>query len=186
MDELLNNAMAAQMLAERLPERSADQWQTWLQNNRNQARPTLYRIPFVRMGGGTFYAPDELEKYVAFEQSRQLGKVKLSGRAAEALRAFGIGEPGGTSLGRIFKGGTANPHPDNKGGTLVQATIREPLMVFAMTPEQAIEFGKELKEAGEAAQRWNNPKQAPAAPHFTTTTLVDNADVVIQRREYKK
>lgn len=185
MDELLSNSMAAQMLAERLSERSAEQWRLWLQNNRNQSRQALYRVPFVRMGGGTFYAPDELEKYVEFEQFRQLGTVKLSGRAAEALRAFGIGEQGGGSLGRHFKGGSANPHPDHKGSTFVQAIIDEPLTVYAMTPEQAIAFGKELVEAGEAAQRINGTEQAQDAPNYKAVTITDDADLLVQRKAYK-
>lgn len=186
MDELLNNPMAAQLLAERLPERSAERWRIWLQNNRNQSRQVPYRIPFVRLGGGTFYSPDELEKFVEFERARHIGRIKLSGRTVETLRAFGIGEVGGSTLGRAFKGGSANPHPNNNGGAFVQATINEPLTVFAMTPQQAISFGEELIEAGKAAQRITNGQQAPSTPNFTATTITDNADCFIQRREYNK
>jgi hypothetical protein len=186
MTDLFNTNAAADYLADAIPGESASYWYQRLVNARRSDRQQPFAIPFSTLGKVCLYEQSDLEQFVEFEKSRRLGKVKLSGRAAEALRAFGIGEPGGSSLGRVFKGGAANPHPDNKGGTLVQATIHEPLMVFAMTPEQAIAFGKELKEAGEAAQRWNNPQQAPEADNFTVTTLTDNADVLVQRMEYNK
>lgn len=187
MENFLDTKAAAEHLHARIPGESVKYWTARLNNLRRTDRTQPFELRFAKVEGKSgFYNRADLERYVEFEKSRRVGKVKLSSRAAEALRAFGIGEAGGTSLGRIFKGGTANPHPDNKGSVFVQAIINEPLTVFAMTPEQAIEFGKELIEAGQAAQRINSTQNTLAVPSFTTTTTTDNADALIQRRGYEK
>lgn len=154
--ELLSTQAAAEYLTHDLPYKTVEQWALWLRNNRNQARRAIYRVKSEQLGRIAVYTKDELASFVEFEKSRQLGKVKLSGRAAEVMRAFGIGEQTGGTQGRSFKGGSANPSVANVTGTVfVQTVIDEPLLVFAMTPEQAIEFGNELVEAGRAAKRIN-------------------------------
>lgn len=152
-DELLSNAVAAHVLHELLPEKTEEQWSTWLQNNRNQSRSVPYRIAFDRLAGGIFYRRDELEKFCEWEKARQLGSIKLTSRMAEALRAVGFGELGGSTRGRVFKGGAANLANDPIEGVYVQTIINEPLLVFAMTPDQAVAFGKELLDAGQAGKR---------------------------------
>lgn len=152
IEELLNNSMTAQVLSERLQDKTPEQWAGWLQNNRNQSRRVPYRIPFQRISGGIFYARDELDKFVEFEKQRQGGAIKLTGRAAEVLQAYGTGTSSGTAYGRRWKGASASLGNGNDG-VFVQAILNEPLLVFAMTPDQAIEFGTELAEAGKAAKR---------------------------------
>jgi hypothetical protein len=182
MTDLFNTNAAADFLNAAVPGESASYWNQRLVNARRSDRQQPFAIPFSTVGKACFYEQSDLEQFAEFEKSRRLGKVKLSGRAAEALRAFG-----GFPQGRPFKGGSAYLLPsETPGGTLVRATINEPLTVFAMTPEQAIEFGKELIDVGKVAQRHNGMQIAPAAPSFTSTTLVDNADMVVQRREYEK
>jgi hypothetical protein len=179
-EELLGNSMTAQALSEQLQDKTPEQWAGWLQNNRNQSRRVPYRIPFQRINGGIFYAREELDKFVEFEKQRQLGTIKLTGRAAEVLRAYG-----GTTQGRHFKGGSAGPHVANDGtGVFVQAIINEPLMVFAMTAAQAIEFGTELIESGQAAQRINSKAAQPDERNTGEyEVIVDNPDITIKRRK---
>lgn len=154
--ELLSRPVAAELLARQLDGKSADQWALWLRNNANTARAAVYRIPVESIGRGSFYQPAELEKFIEFEKSRQLGTIKLAGRAAEALRAFGVGE-GGSTQGRPWKGASANvASREGSGSAFVQAIVNEPLLVFALTVDQAIEFGTELADAGRAARRINN------------------------------
>src|SRR5471030_3437468 len=98
--ELLNTSAASDELCKLLPEKGAKQWYTWLQNNRNEARKVTYRIPYERFGNMAVYARDELLKFVEWEKSFQLGKIKLSSQAVEALHAFGVGQPGGSTTGR--------------------------------------------------------------------------------------
>lgn len=186
MTELLSSGVAAEILNELMPDKTPGQWALWLQNNRNQTRKVSYRIPFERMGGGVFYRREELAAFADWEKGRELGVVKLSNRAAEALRAFGIGEQGGGAQGRRFKGASANPQTANDGsGAFVQVIIEEPLMVFALTPDQAIEFAKELGEAGKAARRTNGPAH-PQTPDLSGyTTVVDN-DSLKMARQVKK
>lgn len=183
MSDIFNTNAAADFLNEAVPGESASYWNQRLVNARRSDRQQPFTIPFSTVGKACFYEQSDLEQFAEFERSRQLGKVKLSGRAAEALRAFG-----GYPMGRAFKGGSAYllPPSDASNSVLVRLTIDEPLMVFAMTAEQAIEFGKELVEVGRVAQRHNNPQQTPAPDNFTVTTIADNADILIQRREYKK
>jgi hypothetical protein len=154
--EWVANSFAPEVLASLYPEagKTPEQWATWLQNNRNNARQVPYRIPFERIEGLVVYAEKELEKFVEWDRRREVGTRTLSPRAAEALHAFGVGQAAGTTHGRRFAGGAANPQASEVDGSVfVQAIINEPLMVFKMTPEQAIDFGRELVEAGKAAQR---------------------------------
>lgn len=153
-DELLSNSVTAQTLFEALPDKTLEQWTLWLQNNRNPARRTPYRIPYVKMGGGVFYRTEELEKYVEWEKARRLGSFKLSGRAAEALRAFGIGEAGGGTTGRKLNITTINPQVDSTSGLLyVQVITNEPLMVYRIEVDQAREIVRELTEAVAVCER---------------------------------
>lgn len=162
---LVLSSMAGHMLSEMWDEsrlaaddptsqKTPEQWTTFLHNNRNPARTVAYRIPCERLDGAVFYDVEELKKYVEVEKQRRLGTVKLSPRVAEAFRAFGIGEAGGGTQGRRFVGGSANPQTSSTDGSVfVQMTIEQPLMVFAMTPEQAVAFGDEIAKAGRAALR---------------------------------
>lgn len=181
MSDLFNTNAAADFLNEAVPGESASYWSQRLVNARRSDRPQPFTIPFSTVGKACFYEQSDLEQFAEFERSRQLGKVKLSGRAAEALRAFG-----GNPQGRPFKGGSAYLIPsDAVGGVRVRLTIDEPLMVFSMTAAQAIEFGKELADVGRAAQRHNSPELSADEGNFTTTTIIDNPDILIQRRVYK-
>ncbi|MET3819042.1 hypothetical protein ACVK00_003681 [Burkholderia sp. PvR073] len=153
-DELLSTQAAAEHLARELPTKSESQWALWLRNNRNQSRSVIYRIPVVHVGRPAYYKPQDLAEFIEFERRMQTGAMPLSGRAKQALQAFGLGEPGSTGLGRKWRDASANLAASEKGA-LVQLVISEPLMVFALSPEQAQAIGRELLEAGQAAQRQN-------------------------------
>lgn len=181
--ELLSRQAAAEWLAQQLQDKNAEQWALFLRNNANNARRAIYRLPVEQIGRNSFYQPDELAKFVQFEQGRQLGTLKLSGRAAEVLQAFGTGTSGATANGRKWKGGSANIGLTNGGERFIQTMINEPLTVFAMTPAQAIEFGKELIEAGQAAQRQNSQANTGNSADMTGyKTVTDNQDILIQRK----
>lgn len=154
-DELFNNPVTSQYLSEQLqdqyPQRSPQQWEGWLQNNRNQSRKVPYRIPFERIAGGVFYSKVEIDKFIESEKQRRAGSIKNSGRVAEIMRAYGIDE-GGTSKGRVWKGLSAYTSND-EGEVYIQLTIKEPWLVYRLTPEQARSAAKELMEVGEAGMR---------------------------------
>lgn len=178
--ELLSRQAAAEWLAQQLQDKTAEQWALWLRNNANTARRATYRIQTEQIGRSAFYNLGELEKFAEFEKGRQLGQLKLTGRAAEVLQAFGTGTEGATTNGRKWKGACANLGTD-KGAAFVQTIINEPLTVFAMTAGQAIEFGRELIEAGQAAQRINS--QAQQQPDMTGyNTVTENATIIIKRK----
>lgn len=183
--ELLSRQAAAEWLAQQLQDKSVEQWALFLRNNANNARRAIYRLPVEQIGRSSFYQPDELAKFVEFEQGRQLGTLKLSGRAAEVLQAFGTGTSGATTNGRKWKGGSANIGLTNRGERFIQTIIDEPLTVYAMTPEQAIKFGTELVEAGKAAQRQNSEAGREKPDMSGYKTIVDNQDILIQRKGNK-
>ena len=125
-EEFLATQVAAEYLAKELTDKSTEQWALWLRNNRNSSRPAVYRVPTRQIGRGAFYRPNDLASFIEFEKKRRLGTVKLSAKAAEALEAFGIGEPGSTAQGRRWVGASANLITD-ASGVSVQTIINEPL-----------------------------------------------------------
>lgn len=184
-EELLSTQAASEYLSKRLPEKTMEQWSLWLHNNRNQTRRAIYRIKTERLGRMTVYTPEELAAFIEFEKSRSIGTIKLTGRAAEAMRAFGLGEAGGGTQGRRFKGGSASPQPaSDSGETFVQAVINEPLMVFTMSPEEAISFGQELTEAGQVAKNYSI-QQSKKSDLNRCETVLDNTAIEIKRRVKK-
>jgi hypothetical protein len=152
--DLLSNSMTAQTLHERLPGKTVEHWMTWLQNNRNQSRRVAYRIPFERMAGGVFYLQEEVERFVEWERGRQLGTVKLTGRAAEAVRAFGIGEASGGATGRRLNISAVLPMIDDATGQpFVRVIANDPLLVYRLEPHEAARLAKELLEASQVCER---------------------------------
>jgi len=151
-EELLSNTVAAQTLHDLEPEKSTAQWLLWLQNNRNQTRSVSYRIPFERMAGGVFYRETELRAFIEWEKSRNLGTLKLTARAAEAMRAFGIGEKGGSATGRRLKVSGINPQVED-GVPYIQLITNDPLMVYRLELDEAEAIIKEMVEAVDVCKR---------------------------------
>lgn len=187
MTTYLDTKAAAQYMNEQIPDESLKYWTARLNNMRRTDRPQTFSLQFAKVEGKAgFYDQKDIFAYAEFEKSRRIGKVKLSGRAAEAMRAFGIGEQGGGTQGRRWMGASVNPAVANDGsGVFVQTIISEPLMVFAMTPEQALKFGKDLVEIGQYAQRSNStePGQAPDLSKYKTVT--DTGSMLVKRRVEK-
>lgn len=146
--ELWGNSFTSQKLSEQLPEKTPEQWELWLRNNRNQSRQVPYRIPFQRISNGTFYSPDEIAKFLDYEKSRQLGVRKLTGRSAEVMRAYGIGTASGSATGRTLTiVGVFQQEDPITGRPYVQLITGDPLMVYRLEPEQAISFASDLVNA---------------------------------------
>lgn len=178
-ESFMATQVAGKYLAENLPHKSPEQWALWLRNNRNNSRPAVYRVPTHHIGRGAFYLAQELDSFIEFEKTRQLGTVTLSAKAVAAMKAFGIGEPGGTTQGRSWSGASANLVTTGNSAS-VQTVISDPLMVFVMTPEQAVEWGKELIDAGQAAQRINKPTESNPSDY---EIISDTPQAIIMRRK---
>lgn len=157
-ETLFTTQAAAEWLHEAISGESPDYWRQALINNRRPDRNPPHRIQFSTLGRAALYTLEALKGFAEFEKSRRLGRLKLTGRAAETIHAFGIGQSGGSTNGRKWNGGSANLSTDGDGNVFVQVIINEPLMVFAMSPDQSAEFGKELAEAGRAAKRQQGAK----------------------------
>jgi hypothetical protein len=153
--ELLNSKAAAEWLNEALPGESVGYWQRWLTNNRSQTRRVPYRIPFQTVVGfkAAHYGVDELARFVEFEKQRQLGSVTLTGRAAEVMRAYGIGEKGGSTTGRKLKVSGIHPQVDETGKPYVQLITDDPLMVYRIEVADAVAVLKELSAAVDVCKR---------------------------------
>ena len=155
-DELLSTQAAAEYLSLHLTGKSTEQWALWLRNNRNQARRAIYRVKSEQMGRMAVYAPQELAAFVEFERSRILGTIKLTGRAVEVMRAYGLGEASGSTTGRKLTVTNVNLQIDNlTQKAYVQIVTSEPLMVYRLEPEQAIQIGEELSKTGQRASLIN-------------------------------
>jgi len=152
---LFTTSKAAAVLHEQFPDKTAAQWTAWLQNNRNPARNAIYPIPFERVSKGVLYRADELAKFVEFEKSRQIGEMRLSRRGAEALRAVGFGEHGGSATGRKLDCQVVAARDEATGEHFAQLIIRHPLLVFRMGPEQVRALARDLKETADAFDRWS-------------------------------
>lgn len=174
---------AGDWLAEAIPGKDSKYWQGVLIANRRNDRPQVHKIPFATVGRGAFYTQEALQEFAEFEKVRRLGKMRLSPRATEALRAFGIGESGGSSTGRKLTVTGINSQIDQATGlAFVQLITSDPLMVYRLEPDQAVAVGKELLEAGQQAQRINSQNQPTATDVTGYEVISDNADVKIMRK----
>jgi hypothetical protein len=155
MDELYSTQAAAEFLSRALPdEGDSAYWSRFLINNRRTDRSPIHRIPFSRVGKAAFYAPEELGRYVEFEKARRLGTVKLTGRAAEALLAFGIGESGGSATGRRLEVADISLQMDEATRKpFVRFVIAEPMLVYRLELSQAQSLAKRLLDAAKAGER---------------------------------
>ena len=144
--ELLSSKLAAERLHEALPGHSIKYWQQWLTNNRNHSRRTVYRIPFHNVIGmrSAHYEPEELKKFIEFEKTRQLGKIELKGRAAEVLRAYGIGEQKGGITGRQWEASIIPQVDEVTQSPYIQIILNDPFLIFRLEIEQAEKLSCEL------------------------------------------
>lgn len=158
--EWLSTQAAGEYLSQQFPAKSAEQWALWLRNNRNQARRAIYRVKAELIGRSAFYAPEELEAFLTFEKSRQRGAIKLTGRAAEVMHAYGIGTSAGSGTGRKLKVTGINPQIDEvTGKPYVQLITHDPLMVYRLEPEQAKTISDELAEVVACCKRASGNQQ---------------------------
>jgi len=154
-EELLSTQAAAERIAEAIHEPGGvAYWSRYLTNNRREDRSPPHRIPFERLGGGAFYRPENIATFIEFEKSRRLGVLKLSGRAAEALRAFGIGEAGGGTTGRKLDCTLTAQLDPTTGTPYAQLVIQDPLLVFRIEPGQLRELHVEIADMFNAFERW--------------------------------
>lgn len=152
--EFVTTADASKYLVDAVPGETEQYWSRRLTNLRRADRTQPYELNFCKYDGKTgLYKQQDIVAFAEFEKTRRLGEMKLTGRAAAALRAFGVGEPGGGSRGREFNG-SANLQPADGGHPpIVQLIINNPLLVFALSPARAWALGNELIESANVAKR---------------------------------
>ncbi|CAM3319246.1 hypothetical protein [Polaromonas hydrogenivorans] len=186
-DDLLDTDAAGRWLSQALPEKTPAQWALWLRNNRNQSRHASYRINVQRFGKKACYLPVDLERFVDWEKSRQLGTVKLSGRVVEVMRAYGMDEVGGSNYGRklayevqlSFEEGS----PDKQ---FVRLMIKRPLGIFRLEADEAEALAKELLVIAHAIRRHPDPTTPSRADAGDYKTLIDTQDLTVSRLKVPK
>lgn len=148
MEHLLDTKAAAQYLHDQIPDESMKYWAARLNNLRRTDRPQPFALQFSKVEGKSgFYSREDLAAYVEFEKARRVGKVKLSGRAAEALRAYGIGEQGGGVHGRKLSYDINVQVNEGDPRPYVQLIINEPFLVYRIPADELTTLVKELSEA---------------------------------------
>lgn len=151
---LLSTNAAGDWLHEAIPGESAAHWRTALANNRKPNRKPPHRVPFSTLGRGAFYAVSDLIEYAEFEKARRMGTLKLTGRVAEVMRAFGIGANGGSTKGRKFDVTGISPQIDEAtNAPFIQLILDNPLMVYRLELAEAKSIARELIEAIGACER---------------------------------
>lgn len=152
IDTQYTTQAASEWLDEAIPGHTPKYWQGVLLNNRRENRRNVHEVPYTLVGKCAFYREEDLRSFAEFEKQKRIGNKKLTGRATEVIRAFGIGQTGGTSQGWKWDGASATPQ-HVAGEIFVQVVVNNPLTVFKLSPAEAISFGKELLEAGEFSER---------------------------------
>lgn len=153
-EDLLSTQAAAELVASEIHEAAGvTYWARYLTNNRRDDRNPPHRVSFQRLGACAFYRREDLAAFIEFEKKRRLGIRTLSGRAAEVMRAYGIGEAGGGTTGRRLDC-TINPQVDPvTGAPYVQLVINDPLLVYRVDIAQAKALCTELAETIAAGDR---------------------------------
>lgn len=145
---LLTTQAAGDWLHEAIPDESPAYWRHVLINNRRQDRRPPHRIPFGTLGRAAVYTVEALQAFAEFEKSRRLGEMKLTGRAAEALQAFGIGTGAGSTTGRKLQLTAINPQIDEASGKpFVQLVMNDPLRVYRVEVKEAKQIARQLIDA---------------------------------------
>lgn len=146
--DTLSSKEVADDLADRLGG-TPSRWATWLANDRRPGRAHL--LPPLRGPGRLRYLRAALDAYVDAERSRRARDTTPAGRVAEALRAFGIGEEGGSSTGRRLDCQVLEQRDDGDGKPFVQVVVAKPLLVFRLEPDEAHRLAASLIAAARAA-----------------------------------
>lgn len=134
---------AADLLAGELGGTPA-RWLTWLANDRRPGRAGL--LPPLDGPGRPRYLLVALEAYVAAERARRARRDGIGGRAAEVMRAFGIGEEGGSRTGRRLESVVTAQLDEQNGVGFVQLMVTSPLMVFRLNIDEARALAAQLTE----------------------------------------
>lgn len=157
-EEVYTSNKVASILHQQFPDKSEVQWETWLRNNRNGKRNAIRIVPFERVGKAAMYRPAAVADFIEFEKSRRVGSVRLSGRAVEALRAFGVGEAGGSATGRKLSYTLTAQVDPATGRHYAQFITRDPLMVFRLEQDQVCALAAEFSELAANFKRWEDGK----------------------------
>lgn len=186
-DDLLDTDAAGRWLSQALSDKTSAQWALWLRNNRNQSRHASYRINVQRFGKKACYLPVDLERYVDWEKSRQLGTVKLSGRVVEVMRAFGMDEAGGGNYGRKLdyevQLSSEQDRPDKQ---FVRLMIKRPLGVFRLEADDAEALAKELQAIAQVIRRHAGPAMLSRPGAVDYEILINTEDLTVSRLKVPK
>jgi hypothetical protein len=81
----VNTLSAASLLANLLPQKSANQWRYWLENNRRPRRKPALRLPHERIAGSVLYSTESLHCFARIFNART-GLLPLQAEDAAWLK----------------------------------------------------------------------------------------------------
>lgn len=154
-ETLYTAAEAAKFLADKLLHKDEKQWYSWLQNNRSPNRWATYRIPFEPVGRGVMYSRANLVAFIEWEKARLANTASKSSRTEEALRAIGLNEPGGSTTGRKFEYDLTPALDEITGEYFASLHIRQPHLIFRLSPYQLASLAADATEISKAFSRWS-------------------------------
>jgi hypothetical protein len=186
-DDLLDTDAAGRWLSGALSDKTPAQWALWLRNNRNQSRYASYRVNVQRFGKKACYLLVDLERFVDWEKSRQLGTVKLSGRVVEVMRAYGMDEVGGSNYGRkLTYEVQLSSEQDRPDRQFVRLMIKHPLGVFRLEADEAEALAKELQATAQAIRRHADPATPTRSGAVDYEMLINTEDLTVSRLKVPK
>lgn len=183
-DQTLYSTQAAgDWLAEAIPGKDSKYWQGVLIANRRNDRPQVHKIPFTTIGRGAFYTHQALQEFAEFEKVRRLGQMKLTGRAAEVMQAFGIGSPDGSTTGRRLEVTEVSGQYDETTQTaFVRLAVQNPLRIYRLEPTEAKALIEQLKDALTDSEHFQNIINDEPRNEAQYQTIIDTPDVTVRRR----
>lgn len=158
----LSSSLAACVLSAELGESEA----VWLRRLHNWRRPT--RASPLRWQesetGRPVYPREDLNSFIEAERAKRVRSEGVSGRAVEVMRAFGIGEEGGSRTGRRLDCTVHGQLDEQEGVGFVQVLVANPMLVFRLSIDEARTMAsKLLAEAADAEHLQNIVKREAAS-----------------------
>lgn len=141
ISDQLSVADAEKYLQSALGERDG-YWRVYLQNNRRPERKPKHEVPYTVVRGRPFYSRSDLDALIAHVRTQDVYRGRATVRIQEALNALG-----GTATGRPFVASISPQIEEGKGIAFIQLVVSDPLLVFRLELDQALEVATELIEA---------------------------------------
>ncbi len=127
---------------------SVERWTIWLANDRRRPNRAGHSalIPPLDGPGRPRYLIAALNSFIEAERAKRARSGAPMGRMQDVMRAFGIGEEGGSRTGRRLDSVVTAQLDEQSGEGFVQLMVTSPLMVFRLSIGEARNLAAQLTE----------------------------------------